>query len=377
MMTEENLRALLALYHVPGVGPATLNTLLSQNASPCEITGRSADVLAEQIGVCNSAMLEPLLRCMDAGTDTRNAADRALAWLHAGSGEQRHILTRYDDDYPVLLRQIACPPPLMFMKGCRKALAVPQLAVVGSRRASHYGCETATAISTDICRTGMGICSGLAMGIDTAAHKAAVSAHSVTVAVMGNGIERVYPASNRRLAESLQVNGLLMSEFPLHANPDAGHFPRRNRIISGLSLGVLVVEAAMRSGSLITARQALEQNRDVFAVPGPVQREASRGCHQLIREGAVLTESAADILAVLQPEALLPLMQTAVPAATMPPALPPAHQQVLDCMELEPADMDRLAQRTGLSVSALGRILVKLESLGRIAHDFTGYRRLA
>lgn len=376
-MTGEDLRALLALFHVPGVGPATLNILLSGNLPPSHIPGMSAAALAARLGARNAALVEPLLRCMDQGQDTRIAAEQAIMWLHSGSGEQRHLLTRYDEGYPFLLRQIACPPPLLFMKGCREALNKPNLAVVGSRRASHYGCETAAAISADICRAGMGICSGLATGIDTAAHRAAVSAHSTTVAVMGSGIERVYPAGNRRLAAELQEQGLLISEFPLHASPEAGHFPRRNRIISGLSLGVLVVEAAMRSGSLITARQALEQNREVFAVPGPVHREGSRGCHQLIREGAVLTETATDILAVLQPEQVLPLMQAAGPEKPPPPVLAQELQNVLECLDPEPVDMDRLVQRTGLTVSALGRILVKLESLGRIAHDFYGYRRLA
>lgn len=376
-MTEEELRALLALYHVPGVGPATLNRLLSDVPSPCHVLGLTADALAAKLGTRQLALVDSLLRCMDDGADSRIAADRALAWLHSGSDEQRHILTGNDDDYPFLLHQISCPPPLLFMKGCREALGVPALAVVGSRRASHYGCETAQAISTDICRAGLAICSGLASGIDTAAHSAAVSVHSITIAVMGSGVERVYPASNRRLAAEVQERGLLISEFPLYATPDAGHFPRRNRIISGLSLGVLVVEAAMRSGSLITARQALEQDRDVFAVPGPVHREGSRGCHQLIREGAVLTESAADVLAVLRPEHGLPMMASVPPTPGLPPVLIPEHQQVLACMDAEPVDMDRLVVRTGLSVSALSRILAKLEMLGRITHDFAGYRRLA
>ncbi len=379
-MTDNAALALLALYHVPGIGPASLNRLLGGLPSPLAVPDCTEDELARRLGAADPQLIRAVQGCLDNDSAVRQRAQQALDWA-AGHPSQNHILTCYDEDYPALLSHISCPPPVLFMKGSRAALTVPQVAVVGSRAASHYGRETTAAIVTELCRAGFGICSGLATGIDTAAHRAAVSARAVTLAVLGSGIERIYPAANESLAVAIQEQGLLISEFPLYAAPDAGHFPRRNRIISGLSLGVLVVEAAVRSGSLITARQALEQNREVFAVPGPVARASSRGCHRLLRDGAVLTETAADIVAVLSPHGAATVAQTATSPSgksrDLPPVLPPDQQQVLACVEIEPVSMDRLVERTGLAVSKLGPILVQLELRGRIAQELSGFRRLA
>lgn len=219
--------------------------------------------------------------------------DELLAWPQQPG---QSILTIADMHYPQKLKEIYHPPPLLFVKGNLAVLHEPQIAIVGCRKMSAYGAENAFQFAKALAETGLTITSGLAMGIDTLAHQGALAAKGSTIAVLGTGLQHIYPAQNQQLAEAICQNGALISEFPLHAPPHPYHFPKRNRIISALSMGVLVVEAAEKSGSLITARFALEQNREIFVIPGSIHSPVSKGCHKLIKEGATLVESIPDLL---------------------------------------------------------------------------------
>ena len=214
---------------------------------------------------------------------------------------QNHFIARGDDDYPELLAQIPRPPPHLYVRGDPESLHMPSIAIVGSRNPTQSGARDAFEFARHLGGAGFCIVSGLAEGVDTAAHRGALDAGATTVAFLGHGIDRVYPAANRDLAHEIARHGALVSEFPLGTHPDKSLFPQRNRLISGLSLGTLVIEAARRSGSLITARHAGEQGREVFALPGSIHNPLSRGCHQLIRQGAKLVETADDIVAELAP----------------------------------------------------------------------------
>ena len=225
--------------------------------------------------------------------------ERTLRWLDASP---LHHLMRWDGPgYPVALTEIEDPPTMLFGKGQASALDMPlALAMVGSRTPSPQGSRDASAFAHDLARCGIAVVSGLARGIDTAAHEGALKANGVTIAVVGTGLDTVYPEQNTALAQAISEQGLVLSEFPLGTAARPSHFPLRNRIISGLSAGTLVVEAALKSGSLITARMALEQGKEVFAIPGSIHSPLSKGCHQLIKQGAKLVESAADVLEELQ-----------------------------------------------------------------------------
>jgi DNA processing protein len=224
--------------------------------------------------------------------------EQTAKWLAAPN---HHIIESESDDFPELLRQIPGPPTLLYVVGDKDALHLPALAVVGSRNPTRGGIQNAYNFSNYLARSGFCIVSGLAQGIDTAAHKGALDAGAKTVAFLGHGIDRVYPAENRDLAHRIAEHGALCSEYPLGSPPRGEHFPQRNRLISGLSLGTLVIEAAKRSGSLISARLASEQGREIFAIPGSIHNPLSRGCHQLIKQGAKLVESADDIVSELAP----------------------------------------------------------------------------
>lgn len=287
------------------------------------------------------------------------------------------LLCLADPGYPALLREIPSPPPLLYGCGNPAALALPAIAVVGSRNASRGGVEHATRFAAALAGSGFAIASGLALGIDSAAHVGALKT-GITLAVVGTGIDRVYPRQHLGLwRDIVAAGGAVVSEFPPGTPPLAGNFPRRNRIISGLSLGVLVVEAALRSGSLITARQALEQGREVFAIPGSINNPLARGCHQLIREGAALVETAEDIVAQLG--GMLAFKSVEAQAGPVAAALPvsPEASQVLAALGHDPADVDLLVARTGLPVAGLTAALVELELAGWVEHRDGQYSRLA
>lgn len=293
------------------------------------------------------------------------AVEADLAWLAAPG---RHLITLAMAAYPARLRDIPDPPPVLFVDGDATALASAQVAMVGSRRATPFGVETAHGFSAALAERGLVVTSGLALGVDAASHRGALGARGRTLAVTANGLDTVYPRGHRRLAREVAANGALISEFPPGTPPLARHFPRRNRLISGLSLGVVVVEAARRSGSLITARLAGEQGREVFAVPGPIQSPLARGCHQLIRDGAKLVEQVEDIL-----EELPPGPWSAAPAAPTArtdgsgEGLDRPSRRVLEDLGHRPATVDDLVERSGLTADTVSSILLALELRGLVA----------
>jgi DNA processing protein len=286
-----------------------------------------------------------------------------------------HLIAPDDTRYPVRLRQIENAPPALFVVGDPEVLAQPQLAIVGSRNPTPAGLDNAQAFAASLARAGLVITSGLALGIDAAAHQGALAAGGLTLAVCGTGLDRVYPARHRELAHAIARHGALVSEFPPGMPALAANFPRRNRLISGLSLGVLVVEAALQSGSLITARLAGAQGREVFAIPGSIHNPLARGCHRLLRDGAKLVESAQDVL-----EEIAPLLGSAarpIPAAqpgrddaaaaAVPGQPDPEYANLLQALGHEPARIDQLAERTGLTADALASMLLILELRGEVA----------
>jgi len=275
-----------------------------------------------------------------------------------------------DPDYPPQLRAIPDPPALLHLQGDAASLAAPAIAIVGSRRPTPAGRETAYAFARGLAAGGLVITSGLAAGIDAEAHRGALDAGGRTVAVCGTGLDVVYPASNARLAERIAARGALVSEFPPGTPPLPHHFPRRNRLISGLALGVLVVEAQHRSGSLITARLAAEQGREVFALPGSIHNPLARGCHRLIRDGARLVESVEEVLAGLQAD----LFGALAPGAAQAPAgtafsggpLDREAKILLNACGFEPVDVDTLVARTGFQAGSVASMLVLLELRGEV-----------
>lgn len=304
------------------------------------------------------------LRRFGLGADW-SAGERTADWLQT---PLRRLLLLDDPAYPSLLAAIPDPPPLLYVEGCLAALETPQIAIVGSRRATLSAREFAAEIAGQLVQAGFAVTSGLALGIDGAAHAGALAAGGTTLAVFGCGIDRLYPRQHAALAEAIRARGAMISEFPLGIGPRPGHFPRRNRIISGLALGVLVVEAAVSSGSLVTARHALDQGREVFAVPGAVRNPLSRGCHALIRDGATLVETVADILDAvpgcngrLHARSCTGMADTSADALD---ALPTAARRVYSACDFEPRGIDRIVEACGLTAPEVSSILTALEMEG-------------
>lgn len=281
---------------------------------------------------------------------------RTLQWLRQPG---HHLLVIGREPYPALLSNIADPPAVLYAMGRIELLAAPALAIVGSRNATPQGVRDASAFATAMSQAGLCVVSGLALGIDAAAHRGGLSAAGSTIAVLGTGADLVYPSRNRSLAREIAQAGCVVTEFPLGTRSFAGNFPRRNRLISGLSRGVLVVEAAVPSGSLITARMALEQGRDVFAVPGSIHSPLSRGCHGLIKDGAKLVECADDILSEL---GIVRETPRAAPARCGAPVDP-----LLAAMGFAPVSLDQMAQCCGLDIASLCARLSRLEVDGRVS----------
>jgi DNA processing protein len=311
----------------------------------------------------------------------RARLDQDLAWL---AQDGNYLICLGSPDYPKLLALVPDPPPLLFACGNLELLYLPQLAMVGSRNPTPGGEKNAKLFARFLARHGLTITSGLAVGIDAAAHRGALEAEGRTLAVMGTGVDRIYPAQHRDLAHAIvNEGGCLLSELPLGSAPLAGNFPRRNRIISGLSLGVLVVEAALRSGSLITAHQALEQGREVFAIPGSIHNSLARGCHALIKNGAKLVETAQDIMEELAPllGILAPVAEAEAAAAQWPESeaqcLDQAQQSLLDAMGFEPVSIDELAISSERDAQVISSQLLLLELSGHVSSSAGGlYHRL-
>jgi DNA processing protein len=358
----------LTLTHAPGVGSVTLQRLLDT------FTG-APEILAAADGQLRSCGLSaPAIAALQ--QPDQAAIDRDLEW---GSLDHNRIITCRDPEYPPLLLEIPDPPPLLYVHGNIEVLGRMQLAMVGSRNPTPGGVRTATDFARHLAQAGLVITSGLALGIDAASHAGALAAGQPTIAVMGTGLDRVYPGSHRELAHRIAEQGALVSEFPLGAQPRPEHFPRRNRIISGLSLGTLVVEAAQRSGSLISARCAAEQGREVFAIPGSIHNPLARGCHALIRQGAKLVETAEDVVNELGALALAGTLQdVASPTATVAASkLDPEYAKLLDSIGFDPLPVDVLVETCGLTPAEVSSMLLQLELRGFVASSPGGlYNRL-
>jgi DNA processing protein len=301
---------------------------------------------------------EVAARLEASGDEARLAA--TLEWL--GARDDRSLLAWDDPEFPRTLLEIGDPPPLLFCLGRRALLAQAAIAIVGSRNATPQGRADAEAFAATLSAAGLTIVSGLAIGIDAAAHRGGLAHAGSSIAVVGTGLDRVYPATNRKLAQQLSAHGLLISEYAPGTPALKHHFPRRNRLVSGLARGVLVVEATLSSGSLITARLAAEQGREVFAVPGSIHSPFSKGCHRLIREGAKLVETADDILIELNLAPVAPLGHARPDAAQGEP-----EHALLAALGYDPADIDTLASRTGMSAAVVAASLTTLEIDARVA----------
>jgi DNA processing protein len=351
MTGAESLAAWLRLTLISGIGGETQRKLLAAFGLPGTIfsAGRSA-----VRGVIGDKATNLLL-------DTDNATAVALA-LEWSSTPGQHILTLADAEYPQSLLEIPDPPTLIYVRGRLDLLNRPALAIVGSRNATPQGLQNAERFAAAFAGAGLVIASGLALGIDGAAHLGALNAGGDTVAFIGTGIDRIYPARNRDLALQIGARGAIVSEFPLGTPVSAANFPRRNRLISGFSRGVLVVEAAVESGSLITARLAAEQCREVFAIPGSIHSPQSRGCHKLIKQGAKLVETAQDVIEELRwGESSIPQKQTVATHTG------DTGNALLSAMGFDPCGLDELAARSGLTADVLSVMLLHLELDGKVA----------
>ena len=289
------------------------------------------------------------------------AVEQDLHWLEQAGN---FFFTLADNDYPALLKEISQPPPVLFVKGHPELLSYPQIAMVGSRNPSAQGSKIALEFAEALAASGFTITSGMALGIDAASHQGAININGRTIAVAGTGLDRVYPACHKLLAQKIVETGALVSEFPPGTHAKANHFPRRNRIISGLSIGLLVVEAAQQSGSLITARLALEQNREVFAIPGSINNPLARGCNALIREGAKLVENVQDIFEEFSQYTQAPINNT---SNNYPVNLDLEQQNLLNLIDYNPISVDTLVKLSGWSVEMVSSMLLVLELKGYIA----------
>jgi DNA processing protein len=359
-MGDARLAGWLRLERASGIGPRTGLKLLQAFGSIEAILDAGPDKLAVHLGQAQAhAVGAP------ASADTQRLIEATLRWRERPG---HRVLTLGEPDYPALLANIPDPPLLLYIKGRVELLAAPMLAMVGSRNASQQGRVNALAFAESLSGAGLCIVSGLALGIDAAAHEGALRGHGSTVAVIGTGPDLVYPARNRALCERIAVDGCIVSEYPVGTPPLPGNFPKRNRIISGLAAGVLVVEAAAQSGSLITARQAAEQGRDVFALPGSIHAALAKGCHMLIREGAKLVDTAADVLEAMAWSPLVrDLSGTAMDKATArrpDEAIPDGSAALLAALGHDPVEPDTLLASLGMSPALLSSQLLSLELAG-------------
>ena len=345
-MSPTELNAWLGLSLTPKLGGASFRKLLAALGGPEQIYAATASTLKLYVA---GDVAQRIAR----GIDMVQIAP-ARAWL---AQPDNHLVTFADSDYPQRLLEITDPPPLLYVKGRRDLLNKPSLAIIGSRSTTPQGRLNAESFAHSLADAGLTIISGLALGVDTAAHQGGLQGRAGTVAVVGTGLDIVYPASNKTLAHQIVAQGAMVSEFPLGTPSIASNFPRRNRIISGMSLGCLVVEAALKSGSLITARLASEQGREVFAIPGSIHSPVARGCHYLIKQGAKLVESAQDILDELHWQ-------------TTTTTLAPANiedDELWRAMGFDACSIDTLIAHSGLTAQTLSAMLLEKELMGQVA----------
>mgnify|MGYP001043726574 CR=1 FL=1 len=407
------LKAWLAVGRLPRVGAVSFQKLLKQDVLPQQLFSFSAERL-KSLGLGKQAVSQlqstslQQLESLQPLTPLLEGVQKDILWAQH---PDHHILCYYDPRYPSLLKEIHDPPPYLFVAGDPDLLNTPQIAVIGSRNPSQAGLSNTRNFSRYLAQNGLVISSGLAAGIDGEAHQAALNAGGFTIAVAGHGLDHLYPRQHLNLARAICKSGAVISEYPIGTQPRPQLFPRRNRIISGLSYGVLVVEAALKSGSLITARMALEQGREVFAIPGSIHHPLSRGCHSLIKQGATLVESGEDMFNELQGFASFKhsmpdvLTQQAAPAlgktqeaeerqavlheesAPEPVSqqveqsqapdheLQPEEGRLFNYLEHSPLAMDLIIERSGLSASEVASSLVLLELKGLVVQEAGGYCR--
>jgi DNA processing protein len=355
----KHLRYWLALVRAPELGSKRLRFLLAQPGAP-------ASLFAEPVGVLRTLGLGEGIIAYLRDPDWKSV-DRDLAWLDRAG---QSCLTLEDPGYPPLLREIPTPPPVLFVMGDPAALSLRQIALVGSRNPTPLGESIAFDLSSALTSAGLAVTSGLAVGIDAAGHRGALAANGVTLAVVGTGLDQVYPRRHHALMEEIAASGAVVSEFPFETPPKAANFPRRNRIIGGLGLGTLVVEATLRSGSLITARLASEFGREVFAVPGSIRNPLARGCHALLKQGAKLVETVADVLEELT--GFEAAWVVSPPHADPDDALDACSSRLLKYVAHEPTSVDTLVTATGYSAEQVASLLVLLELNGYVASTAAG-----
>jgi len=365
-VVNEKLKYWLALWRVKGVGVKTFFSLLECFDDPKSIFSTSLAGLKEA-GLSSACATQ--IKNFD-----WSIVQQDLDWA---SEESCHIMCFSDDDYPVLLKEIPDPPPVLFIRGDRSLLSSLQIAMVGARNPSPVGLAIASSFSKNLAEFGLTITSGLALGIDQAAHQGALSvASGKTIAVAATGLDRVYPARHRELAGEIVKIGALVSEFPIGTKPQPGYFPRRNRIISGLSLGVLVVEAAIKSGSLVTAKHAMEQGRDVFAIPSSIHNPLAKGCHHLIKQGAKLVETADDILQELGNLSQIlvadPSNEVVSNTDNGENSLAIEYDELLQEMSFEPASIDSLVAQSKFTAEEISSMLLVLELQGFVSSAVGG-----
>ena len=346
MERDSDLAAWIRLTLVPGLGGQGLRKLLAAHGPPQHVLAAGRRALAAQVG---EDLADRILDIPD-----RKLIERTFEWA-AQPGH--NIITLADSSYPPQLLEIPDPPALLYVRGNAALLARRSLAIVGSRNATPQGSANAESFARHFSDAGLPIVSGLALGIDAAAHRGALAGRSSTIAVLGTGIDVIYPTRNTQLTEEIATRGAIVTEFPIGAPPARENFPRRNRIISGLSRGVLVVEAAISSGSLITARLAAEQGRDVYAIPGSIHSPLAKGCHALIKEGAKLVESAEDLLGEFGAVGASDATHDATGVTDVP---------FLECMGYDPCNVDTLCERSGLTPGEVSAMLLQLELEGKV-----------
>jgi DNA processing protein len=355
MSIDNSLKNWAIVSQISGLGNEGLRRLLQNFGSP-------EAILAAPVSELSRCVKPSVAQAISRASDEIDLSP-IETWL---KDTNNHLVTVADGEFPQALLNTADPPLVLYVKGRLDLLNTPTLAIVGSRSASVQGMRNAEAFAQALSEAAICVASGMAHGIDTAAHKGALKGQGSSIAVVGTGLDKVYPAANRELAHLLAQQGTIISEFPLGTPPVASNFPRRNRIISGLSAGCLVVEASLQSGSLITARMALEQGREVFAIPGSIHSPQSKGCHSLIKQGAKLVESAQDILEEMGLVFSKPIISTA------------EDHPIFAHLGFDLVDLDSLCQRSGLTIPALSAILLQLELDGKVANSPGGlYQRIA
>lgn len=357
-MTEDTLRDWLMLALTPNIGPVSFLKLINH-------FGNASKALHAQEGSLKSLLTKNAIYSL-INKEAEASVDQALQWAE---NEDCSLMTLYDDDYPIALAHGQSPPPILFLRGKREILSSSMFAIVGSRHATPQALQTAKSFAKSLSESDFTIVSGFAAGIDTAAHQGALQGSGRTVGVLGTGIDRIYPARNKEMAHQMVKTGLLISEFPLGMQPLAGNFPRRNRIIAALSHSTLVVEAALESGSLITARLANEMGKNVMAIPGSIHNPQSKGCHQLIKDGAKLIDNINDILEELSH--LIKVQPTATKSLVLSEPKENVHP-LLIAMGFDPIHPDSLAQKLNMGTADVYADLIELELEGKISLETGG-----